>query len=96
MMAKNTSALPGPKDIYREILPNGITVLTRSNFNSPSVVIAGYFDAGSLFDPDARALRSQWRHVCRADRPERLRPFFATIDRRLCTVSPARLRNLAM
>jgi zinc protease len=46
-----TSTLPGPHDIYRASLPNGITVLVRSNFNSPSVVIQGYFDAGSLFDP---------------------------------------------
>lgn len=45
-------SLPGPDDIYREVLPNGITVLTRSNFNSPSVVVSGYFGAGALFDPD--------------------------------------------
>lgn len=48
------SSLPGPDDIYREVLPNGITVLTRSNFNSPSVVINGYFDAGAIFDPDEK------------------------------------------
>ena len=53
-MAKNNSSLPGPGDIYREVLPNGITVVTRSNFNSPSVVVGGYFDAGSLFDTDAK------------------------------------------
>ncbi|NWG35152.1 MAG: insulinase family protein [Chloroflexi bacterium] len=53
-MKKIKSALPGPNDVYREVLPNGITVLTRSNFNSPSVVISGYFDAGSLFDPDEK------------------------------------------
>ncbi|GAB4455492.1 MAG: hypothetical protein Kow0070_03870 [Anaerolineales bacterium] len=53
-MKKIKSALPGPNDIYRETLPNGITVLTRSNFNSPSVVISGYFNAGSLFDPDEK------------------------------------------
>ena len=50
-MKKGNSALPGPNDIYRDVLPNGITVLTRSNFNSPSVVISGYFDAGAIFDP---------------------------------------------
>lgn len=54
MTDKRVSALPGPNDIYREVLPNGITVLTRSNFNSPSVVVSGYFDAGALFDPDAK------------------------------------------
>ena len=53
-MNNHRSALPGPKDIYREVLPNGITVLTRSNFNSPSVVIRGYFDAGALFDTDEK------------------------------------------
>ena len=50
--AKNS--LPGPDDIYREVLPNGITVLTRSNFNSPSVVINGYFDGGAIFDTDEK------------------------------------------
>src|SRR5678815_1552417 len=45
-------SLPGSDDIYREVLPNGITILTRSNFNSPSVVVTGYFGGGSLFDPD--------------------------------------------
>ena len=48
------NSLPGPDDIYREVLPNGITVLSRSNFNSPSVVISGFFEAGALFDPDEK------------------------------------------
>ncbi|MGZ9235837.1 MAG: M16 family metallopeptidase [Anaerolineales bacterium] len=48
------NSLPGPDDIYREVLPNGITVLARSNFNSPSVVISGFFEAGALFDPDEK------------------------------------------
>ena len=54
MMANQINSLPGPADIYREVLPNGITVLARSNFNSPSVVMAGYFEAGALFDPDEK------------------------------------------
>src|SRR5512147_2417482 len=53
-MAARLNSLPGPDDIYREVLPNGITILARSNFNSPSVVVAGYFDAGALFDPDEK------------------------------------------
>ncbi len=53
-MANKLNSLPGPEDIYREVLPNGITVLARSNFNSPSVVVAGYFDAGALFDSDEK------------------------------------------
>jgi zinc protease len=46
------SALPGPDDITREQLENGIIVLARPNFNSPSVVISGYLATGGLFDPD--------------------------------------------
>jgi len=53
-MDRHNSALPGPQDIHRVVLPNGITVLSRANFNSPSVVISGYFDAGALFDPDEK------------------------------------------
>jgi zinc protease len=47
-------SLPGPEDIHREILPNGITVLSRANFNSPSVVVSGYFTSGSLFESDEK------------------------------------------
>lgn len=53
-MANKQNSLPGPDDIYREVLPNGITVLARSNFNSPSVVVTGFFEAGALFDPDEK------------------------------------------
>ena len=48
------NSLPGPDDVYREVLSNGITVLARSNFNSPSVVISGFFSAGALFDSDEK------------------------------------------
>jgi zinc protease len=44
-------SLPGPEDITRVELPNGIAVLTRSNFESASVVISGYLPGGCLFDP---------------------------------------------
>jgi zinc protease len=47
-------SLPGPNDIYREVLPNGIRILARPNFNSSSVVVAGFFEAGALFDPDEK------------------------------------------
>jgi len=50
----STSSLPGPEDIHRKVLSNGITVLCRANFNSPSVSINGYVNAGSLFDPDEK------------------------------------------
>ena len=54
MKTHNQHSLPGPDDITRELLPNGITVLARTNFNSPSVVIGGYLPCGSLFDPDEK------------------------------------------
>ncbi len=47
----NVSSIPGPRDIKRKVLSNGITLLARSNFNSASVVISGYLGAGSLLDP---------------------------------------------
>jgi zinc protease len=47
-------SLPGPKDIHREVLPNGIIVLARSNFNSASVSVQGYLTAGSIFESDEK------------------------------------------
>jgi len=53
-LSVSASSLPGPEDIHRRVLPNGITVLCRANFNSPSVFINGYIHAGSLFEPDEK------------------------------------------
>jgi zinc protease len=50
----NLGSLPGPDDVTRVIIPNGITVLARENFNSPSVVISGSIAAGNLFDSDEK------------------------------------------
>ncbi|HIE56801.1 MAG TPA: insulinase family protein [Anaerolineales bacterium] len=50
----HSSSLPGADDITREELSNGIVVLTRPNFNSPSVVISGYLPAGGIFDPQEK------------------------------------------
>lgn len=50
-MRRNKVALPGPDDVLRQTLPNGITVLARENFASPSVVLDGYLIAGSEDDP---------------------------------------------
>jgi len=47
-------SFPGPEDITRTQLPNGIVVLARPNFNSPSVVLNGYLSVGNLFDPDEK------------------------------------------
>jgi zinc protease len=49
MMSKH--ALPGADDITRVELPNGIVVLARPNPESPSVVLSGYLNGGSLNDP---------------------------------------------
>jgi len=55
-MAKQISkpSLPGTKDVYRVTLSNGITVLARSSFNSPSVSMGGYLPAGSIFETDEK------------------------------------------
>jgi zinc protease len=48
----STHSLPGPDDIVRRELPNGIVVLYRPNMVSQSVVITGYLSAGAIFEPD--------------------------------------------
>lgn len=45
-------ALPSPENTTRVQLPNGITLLSRPNFNSPTLSIKGYLNGGSLFDPE--------------------------------------------
>jgi zinc protease len=51
----DTRRLPGPETILRRVLSNGITVLARENFTSPSVVISGYLSAGSLDEKPEQA-----------------------------------------
>jgi zinc protease len=48
----SSHSLPGPDDIVRRELPNGIVVLYRPNMSSLSVVISGYLPAGAIFEPD--------------------------------------------
>ena len=50
----NTESLPGPQDIVRKELDNGIVVLVRPNFNTLSVSLAGYLPAGSLYEPEEK------------------------------------------
>jgi len=45
------TSIPGPHDIHRKVLKNGITILVRSNFHSASVTLSGILGAGSLYDP---------------------------------------------
>lgn len=49
--APDGSAMPGPDDTRRVELSNGIVVLTRENFSSPSVVIDGGLQVGALDEP---------------------------------------------
>lgn len=58
-MAKNSTksnspSLPGPQEILREECPNGIVVLARSNFNSPSISMGGFLSAGAIFESDSK------------------------------------------
>ncbi len=43
-------SLPGPDDITRIQLKNGITFLFRPNMNSMTASIGGYVQAGSIYD----------------------------------------------
>ena len=52
---KVSHALPGTDDITRVELSNGIIVLARENFTSPSVVMDGLVWGGSLLEPDNKA-----------------------------------------
>ena len=47
-------SLPGLHDITRVELSNGIVILARSNFYSPSIVVSGYLMAGSISDSDEK------------------------------------------
>ena len=48
------SSFPSAEDVLQVNLPNGITVLARSNFNSPSVSMGGYLPAGAIFESDEK------------------------------------------
>jgi zinc protease len=51
----NLDALPGPDDILRAELDNGVTVLVRENFTSPSVVVDGRIATGAILEPPGKA-----------------------------------------
>lgn len=51
----DVSSFPGPETVHRHELENGITFLARENFSSPSVVISGYQEGGSLAEPPDHA-----------------------------------------
>jgi zinc protease len=49
------ASIPGPESIFRREFPNGMTVLVRENFSSPSVVIEGVLHAGAVDEPADKA-----------------------------------------
>jgi zinc protease len=46
----DVSSLPGPETIQRTELGNGIVFLARENFASPSVVVSGFQEGGSILE----------------------------------------------
>ena len=46
----SSTSIPGPNNITRVELPNGIIVLVYENFAAQSVVIAGSLEAGSIYE----------------------------------------------
>jgi zinc protease len=50
-MPLDKAAIPGSHNIVRQTYPNGMTVLVKENFSSPSVVIDGLVRAGAADDP---------------------------------------------
>ncbi len=46
------ASIPGPDDITRLELDNGLVILSRQNPSSPSITVRGYLNAGALFDRD--------------------------------------------
>ncbi len=50
-MPFDKEAIPGPHNIARQEYANGMTVLVKENFSSPSVVIDGLLRAGGADDP---------------------------------------------
>lgn len=53
MMVMQT--VPGPQDIVRYELSNGLVALVRENFTSPAVVVSGYLPAGGVAEPGDKA-----------------------------------------
>lgn len=49
------SALPGPDNVTRVVLDNGLILLVRENHAAPVTVIDGYLPTGSIHDPADRS-----------------------------------------
>ncbi len=48
---RSRAAVPGPEDISRHVLANGMVVLVRENHTCPAVVVEGYLPVGSVHEP---------------------------------------------
>lgn len=46
---------PGPDNVHRHVLPNGITVLVYENFASESIALSGMVQAGAVVESRAQA-----------------------------------------
>ena len=46
-----THAMPGPNNVVRTTLDNGLTLLVRENHSAPVTVLEGYLPVGSIHDP---------------------------------------------
>ena len=53
--ALDLKSLPGADDTFRREFSNGLVFLARENFSSPSVVISGYVEVGSLDESPEQA-----------------------------------------
>jgi zinc protease len=58
------SSFPGPDDISRVVLSNGIVVLARENFSSPAVVFNGNLPVGSLDEPRDKTGLARFTAAC--------------------------------
>lgn len=81
------SSLPGPHDTLRDVLPNGITLLARPNFASPSVVVAGFLTRGGRHDPPGKTGLAQFAALSLLRGSER--SDFQTLSNRLESLGAA-------
>src|SRR5512137_2475206 len=58
------TSIPGPDSIARREYPNGMTVLVRENFSSPSVVVDGLLRVGAVDDPADQAGLASFAATC--------------------------------
>jgi zinc protease len=55
MSNANGLSLPGPENITRVVLDNGVTVLVYENHSAQSVVLSGVLNAGAIYDEATKA-----------------------------------------